>query len=149
MTKKRVTVETLWKLERPVQPTLSPDGAQACVSVSSYDMQENSKPVVTIGAKSFEMFIRGNYAWVANAAEEKTPGSRKLIHRGDLERQNGGVFKPNVGTTSGKDSDSRISGVRPRVFSEALATKPLTSNIPPNLSRPGMTKGCQIQAPRP
>src|SRR5213083_2966954 len=56
---------------------------------------------------------------------------------------------PNVGTTSGKDSDSRISGVRPRVFSEALATKPLTSNIPPNLSRPGMTKGCQIQAPQP
>src|SRR5262245_42875919 len=38
--------------------------------ITSYDMQENSKPVVTIGDKSFEMFIRGNYAWVANAAEE-------------------------------------------------------------------------------
>jgi invasion protein IalB len=38
--------------------------------IASYDMQENSKPVVTIGDKRFEMFIRGNYAWVANAAEE-------------------------------------------------------------------------------
>jgi invasion protein IalB len=38
--------------------------------ITSYDMQENSKPVVQIGDKSFEMFIRGNYAWVANAAEE-------------------------------------------------------------------------------
>ena len=38
--------------------------------ITSYEMQENSKPVVTIGDKSFEMFIRGRYAWVANAAEE-------------------------------------------------------------------------------
>ena len=28
------------------------------------------RPVIQIGDKSFEMFIRGNYAWVANAAEE-------------------------------------------------------------------------------
>ena len=28
---KRITVEDLWKIERPAQPTLSPDGAQACV----------------------------------------------------------------------------------------------------------------------
>ena len=39
--KKRITVEDLWKLERPAQPTLSPDGAQACVSITSHDMQEN------------------------------------------------------------------------------------------------------------
>lgn len=38
---KRITVEDLWKLERPAQPSLSPDGAQACVSVTSYDMKEN------------------------------------------------------------------------------------------------------------
>ncbi len=38
---KRITVEDLWKLERASQPTLSPDGAQACVSVSSWDMEEN------------------------------------------------------------------------------------------------------------
>jgi dipeptidyl aminopeptidase/acylaminoacyl peptidase len=38
---KRLTVEDLWKLERPAQPTLAPDGAQACVSVTSYDMKEN------------------------------------------------------------------------------------------------------------
>lgn len=41
MAAKRLTVEELWKLERPAQPTLSPDGAQACVSVSSFDMEEN------------------------------------------------------------------------------------------------------------
>ncbi|HEX4779121.1 MAG TPA: S9 family peptidase [Usitatibacter sp.] len=38
---KRITVEDLWKLERPAQPTLSPDGALACVSVSAFDMKEN------------------------------------------------------------------------------------------------------------
>ena len=42
MAKKKVlTVEDLWKLDRPTQPTLSPDGALACVSVSSYDMKDN------------------------------------------------------------------------------------------------------------
>ncbi|HXN15835.1 MAG TPA: S9 family peptidase [Usitatibacter sp.] len=38
---RRITVDDLWKLERPAQPTLSPDGAQVCVSVTAYDMQEN------------------------------------------------------------------------------------------------------------
>ncbi len=38
---KRFGVEDLWKLERVAQPTLSPDGAQACVSVTAYDMKEN------------------------------------------------------------------------------------------------------------
>ena len=37
----RLTVEDLWKIDRVAQPTLSPDGAQACVSVTSYDMEEN------------------------------------------------------------------------------------------------------------
>jgi len=37
----RITIEDLWKLERPAQPTLSPDGAQVCVSVMSHDMEEN------------------------------------------------------------------------------------------------------------
>ncbi len=39
--KRRLTAEDLWRLARPAQPTLSPDGAQACVSVSTYDMEEN------------------------------------------------------------------------------------------------------------
>ncbi len=38
---RRLTVEDLWKLERPAQPALSPDGAQVCVSVTSHDMEEN------------------------------------------------------------------------------------------------------------
>ena len=41
MATKRMTVEDLWKLERPAQPTLSPDGAQACVSVTAFDMEQN------------------------------------------------------------------------------------------------------------
>ena len=38
---RRLTAEDLWRLARPAQPTLSPDGAQACVSVTTYDMEEN------------------------------------------------------------------------------------------------------------
>jgi len=41
MAGKRLTVEDLWKIERLAHPTLSPDGAQACVSVTAYDMKEN------------------------------------------------------------------------------------------------------------
>jgi dipeptidyl aminopeptidase/acylaminoacyl peptidase len=41
MKKKSIGVEDLWKLDRPAQPTLSPDGAQACVSVVGFDMEEN------------------------------------------------------------------------------------------------------------
>ncbi len=41
--KKRFTVEDLWKIERPAQPTLSPDGSQACVSVAAFDMAENAQ----------------------------------------------------------------------------------------------------------
>jgi Tol biopolymer transport system component len=41
MARKRITVEDLWKVERVATPTLSPDGAQACVSVSAYDMGDN------------------------------------------------------------------------------------------------------------
>jgi dipeptidyl aminopeptidase/acylaminoacyl peptidase len=41
MKRKRLTAEDLWKLERPAQPTLSPDGAQVCVSSTAYDMKEN------------------------------------------------------------------------------------------------------------
>lgn len=37
---------------------------------------------------------------VADASDEKSPGSRKLHKRGDLERMNGGVFKPNLAVTS-------------------------------------------------
>jgi len=37
----RLTIEHLWKLQRPVQPTLSPDGALACVSVQAFDMDGN------------------------------------------------------------------------------------------------------------
>ncbi len=38
---RRLRAEDLWRLARPAQPTLSPDGAQVCVSVSTFDMEEN------------------------------------------------------------------------------------------------------------
>jgi invasion protein IalB len=38
--------------------------------ITSYEMQESSKVVVTVGDKSFSMFTKGRYAWVENAAEE-------------------------------------------------------------------------------
>jgi dipeptidyl aminopeptidase/acylaminoacyl peptidase len=41
MAGKRFTVEDLWKLDRPSHPTLSPDGAQACIALSSYSMKDN------------------------------------------------------------------------------------------------------------
>jgi dipeptidyl aminopeptidase/acylaminoacyl peptidase len=41
MSKQRITVEDLWKLERIGAPKLSPDGAQAVASVTRYDMDAN------------------------------------------------------------------------------------------------------------
>ena len=36
-----ITAPDLWKIQRPSSPTLSPDGGQACVALTSYDMDEN------------------------------------------------------------------------------------------------------------
>lgn len=38
---KFITATDLWKIQRPSSPTLSPDGTQACVAVTKYDMDEN------------------------------------------------------------------------------------------------------------
>ena len=38
---KRITTEDLWKVQRPASPSLSPDGTQACVALTKYDMDEN------------------------------------------------------------------------------------------------------------
>ncbi|MCY7389021.1 MAG: S9 family peptidase [Burkholderiales bacterium] len=37
----RITAIDLWKIKRPSSPTLSPDGTQACVALTRYDMTEN------------------------------------------------------------------------------------------------------------
>lgn len=39
-------------------------------AMMGYPLQENSKVTVTIDAKDFVMFTKGNSAWVENAAEE-------------------------------------------------------------------------------
>lgn len=38
--------------------------------IASYNLQENSKVVVTVGDKNFSMFTLGKSAWMENAAEE-------------------------------------------------------------------------------
>ena len=92
MAKKRMTVETLWKLERPVQPTLAPDGAQACVSVASYDMQENRaqsslwlysafggepRRLTTAGEKDAEPKWSPDGRWIAFVAKRAAVGAEK------------------------------------------------------------------------
>ena len=44
MTKKhaRITAEDLWKVQRPSSPSLSPDGAQACVAVTRKADQDSA-----------------------------------------------------------------------------------------------------------
>jgi dipeptidyl aminopeptidase/acylaminoacyl peptidase len=39
--KTRITVEHLWRMDRLGAPSLSPDGAQAAISVTSYNMEDN------------------------------------------------------------------------------------------------------------
>ena len=41
LTSKKITVEDLWRIERPGAPSLSPDGAQVVTSLTSYQMAEN------------------------------------------------------------------------------------------------------------
>ncbi len=92
MAKKRMTVETLWKLERPVQPTLSPDGAQACVSVASYDMSENRtqsslwlysafggepRRLTAAGEKDAEPKWSPDGRWIAFVAKRPAVGAEK------------------------------------------------------------------------
>jgi dipeptidyl aminopeptidase/acylaminoacyl peptidase len=89
MAGKRVKVEDLWKLERPAQPTLSPDGAQACVSVTAYDMKENRgraslwllsafggepRQLTTMGEKDGEPRWSPDGRWIAFVAKRTGAG---------------------------------------------------------------------------
>ncbi len=38
---RKITAEDLWKVARPASPSLSPDGSQAVVAVTRYDMEQN------------------------------------------------------------------------------------------------------------
>jgi dipeptidyl aminopeptidase/acylaminoacyl peptidase len=98
MKKKRFSVEDIWKLERPAQPTLSPDGAQACVSVTSFDMVENKtraslwllsafggepRRLTSAGDKDGEPRWSPDGNWIAFVAKRPGAGSEK----GDDESQ--------------------------------------------------------------
>ena len=89
MKTKRIDVEDLWKLERPAQPTLSPDGAQACVSVTAYDMKENKgraslwllsafggepRRLTTMGDKDGEPRWSPDGRWIAFVAKRAGAG---------------------------------------------------------------------------
>ncbi len=37
-----ITADDLWKIQRPSSPSLSPDGAQACVALTTFDMDANA-----------------------------------------------------------------------------------------------------------
>jgi dipeptidyl aminopeptidase/acylaminoacyl peptidase len=94
----RLTVEDLWKLARPAQPTLSPDGAQACVSVTTHDMEENKprsslwllsafggdpRQLTTCGEKDGEPRWSRDGKWIAFVAKRPGVGADK----GDEEPQ--------------------------------------------------------------
>ncbi|MGZ5046583.1 MAG: S9 family peptidase, partial [Usitatibacter sp.] len=95
----RITVEHLWKLERPAQPTLSPDGAQACVSVTSFDMEENRgrsslwlysafggepRRLTSAGEKDGEPKWSPDGQWIAFVAKRPAAGAGD---KGDEEAQ--------------------------------------------------------------
>src|SRR5476651_2287924 len=88
----RLTVKHLWKLERPAQPTLSPDGAQACVSVATHDMDENTsrsslwlysafggepRRLTSCGEKDGEPKWSPDGRWIAFVAKRPAVGNEK------------------------------------------------------------------------
>src|SRR6186997_3210908 len=96
---KRLTVEHLWKLERPAQPTLSPDGAQACVSVTAFDMAQNKgisslwlfsafggapRQLTTAGEKDAEPRWSPDGRWIAFVAKRGPAGGAE---KGEEEPQ--------------------------------------------------------------
>ncbi|HET9576450.1 MAG TPA: S9 family peptidase [Usitatibacter sp.] len=98
MKKKPITVEDLWKIERPAQPAISPDGAQACVSVTSFDMEQNTqraslwllsafggepRRLTSAGDKDGEPRWSPDGRWIAFVAKRPAAGSEK----GDEESQ--------------------------------------------------------------
>ena len=89
---KRITVEDLWKIERPAQPTLSPDGAQACISVLTHDMEQNKgvsslwlasafggepRRLTTAGEKDAEPKWSPDGRWIAFVAKRAANGAEK------------------------------------------------------------------------
>src|SRR5580765_8271750 len=95
----RLTIEHLWKLQRPAQPTLSPDGAQACVSVTGFDMAENKgasalwlfsafggapRQLTTAGEKDAEPRWSADGRWIAFVAKRPAIGLQKADEESQL-----------------------------------------------------------------
>lgn len=80
--KRPITVEDLWQIQRLGTPSLSPDGAQAVVSLTGYDMQANSSHsslwlTSTLGGKLRQLTACGD----KDATPRWSPPRRK---EGDL-----------------------------------------------------------------
>jgi len=88
----RLTIEHLWKLQRPAQPSLSPDAAQACVSVTAFDMAENKgasalwlfsafggapRQLTAAGEKDAEPRWSPDGRWIAFVAKRPASGIQK------------------------------------------------------------------------
>ena len=80
MATKRMTVEELWKLERPAQPTLSPDGAQACVSVTAFDMEQN-KGAASVRSSGHTHEAKARRRESGNHLMAKAPVARLVTRR--------------------------------------------------------------------
>jgi len=100
MTKQnRITVERLWQLARPAHPTASPDGAQACVAVATFDMEQNTQAsslwllsvfggeprrLTAFGEKDAEPRWSPDGRWIAFAAKRPAAGDQKADEEGQV-----------------------------------------------------------------